>query len=149
MLRTDSGESCASCRVFFRLDASGGEQTNKISKTLLKNFLKYFSMQLFKVIFPTGYQVRNKYNDNIDLNIVLENREVFFSTFFTISNIEELMKNDKEIYFWASDFVIVKDLEKETMREAIKKIIEEEHTEMAFSKIGKIENFDEIIDMCL
>jgi hypothetical protein len=31
----------------------------------------------FKIIFPAGYSVTDPDNDNIDINIVLENRKVF------------------------------------------------------------------------
>jgi hypothetical protein len=31
----------------------------------------------FKIIFPTGYQVADIFNDNIDINVVLENGDVF------------------------------------------------------------------------
>ncbi len=42
----------------------------------------------FKIIFPTGYQVADIFNDNIDINVVLENGDVFFGTLFTISNLD-------------------------------------------------------------
>lgn len=99
----------------------------------------------FKVICPGGYTVEDMYNDNIDVNIILPDERIFFATFFTIINIQDLMQKDElKEYFWATDMVIVKDLGKETLRKAISKIIEEGYTETIFCKIGTVKtNYSE------
>ncbi|PQL93777.1 hypothetical protein [Apibacter adventoris] len=111
-------------------------------------------MKKFKIIFPSFYQVKDVFNDNIDVNIVYENEEVFFVTFFTLLNVKELMLKNKEIYFWATDMVIVKDLDKETIRNVVSKMTEEGSVEQILSKIGTIESlylepFDMLKDMTL
>jgi hypothetical protein len=108
----------------------------------------------FKIIFPAGYRVKNVLNDNIDINIITQDGNVFFGTLFTQSNINYLMAKEEECYFWATDMVIAKDLRKATIIEAIRKIINEGYLDQAFSKIGTIEkvypnhcSFDDIEDL--
>lgn len=95
-------------------------------------------MAQFKGIFPGGYQVKDIHNDNIDVNIIFENGDVYFATFFTLRNVESLMVKDQDIYFWATDLIIIKDLRRETIREAIAKIVSDGYTD-AFCKIGTIQ----------
>jgi hypothetical protein len=92
----------------------------------------------FKIVFPGGYNVNDDNNDNIDLNIILPNGLVFFSTFFTISNIKTLIVKDNEVYFWATDMVIVKNLTKETIKSTVHRMINDGYLELACSKIGEI-----------
>jgi hypothetical protein len=94
----------------------------------------------FKIIFPAGYSIETIYNDNIDINIILSNGSVYFAILFTVINIQTLMKNEKLLFFWSTDMVIIKDLKKETIMEVVSKIIEEGYLEISFSKIGSIEN---------
>lgn len=110
-------------------------------------------MDQFKIMFPSGFCVKNLDDDNIDVNVILPNGFVYFGTLFTLLNIRSLMKNSDELYFWATDMIIVKDLKKETIRSTIFKIIEDGYLEMAFSKIGTIKDiytdknsYDEIDD---
>ncbi len=113
-------------------------------------------MDSFKIIFPTGYQINNVINDNLDIHVVLDNGAVFFATIFTTSNIEYLINKEKDIYFWAINMFIVKDLEKDTIRNAVAKSREDGYFDSIFSKIGTINNiypkvnsFDELQDMCI
>ncbi|RBL91350.1 hypothetical protein [Chitinophaga flava] len=96
-------------------------------------------MSDFKVIFPAFYNVDDVLNDNLDVNIIFPDGGVFFIAVFTISNLEMLMKNSGGIYFWSSDMVVVRDLNKETIKEAISQIIRDGYYESAFCKIGTIE----------
>ncbi|GEJ46278.1 hypothetical protein [Chryseobacterium sp. ON_d1] len=95
-------------------------------------------MKDFKVIFPSGYNINDYYDDNIDLNIILPTGRVFFSTFFTMLNINNLIEKDNTLYFWAMDMIIVKDLRKETIRNVILKMIDDGYLESACSDIGEI-----------
>lgn len=95
-------------------------------------------MEAFKIIIPAGYTVQNTENDNIDVNIVLSNGQVYYGTLFTILNIQSLMKQQNDLYFWAEDMIIVRDLKKETIKNAVFKIIDDELLEVSFSKIGTI-----------
>lgn len=76
-------------------------------------------MKDFKVVFPSGYNINDYYDDNIDLNIVLPTGRVFFSTFFTILNINNLIQKDNALYFWSTDMIVVKDLKKDTISSII------------------------------
>jgi hypothetical protein len=97
-------------------------------------------MEKFKVIFPSGYHIVDSDNDNIDINIILPNKFVYFATLFTILNIQSLMKKEESIYFWATEMIIVGDLKKKTIKEAILGILKDGYLETFFSPIGTIEN---------
>lgn len=94
---------------------------------------------VYKVLFPTGYQVKDVLNDNIDVHIVTATSEVFFGTLFTALNIQELIAKQGGSYFWATDMVIVKNLEKETIKNAIDEIISDGYLNQAFPRIGILE----------
>lgn len=94
----------------------------------------------FKIMFPGPYQVRDIYNDNLDLNIVLENGEVYFGTLFTLENIKNLMESDRDVYFWSTDMLILKDLSYESIYIVIKKLLNDGILKQVFSKIGTIES---------
>lgn len=93
-------------------------------------------MNDFKVVFPSGYNV-DYYDDNIDLNIIVPSGSVFFSTFFTILNIKNLIEKENASYFWSTDMIIVKDLKKETIKNVICNIIDDEYLESTCTNIGK------------
>jgi hypothetical protein len=93
----------------------------------------------FKLIYPSGYKIEDVLNDNIDINIITEDGNVFFGTFFTQLNIDYLMLKESEHYFWATDMIIIKDLQKTTIINVIKKIIVEGYLGQIFTKIGSIE----------
>jgi hypothetical protein len=109
------------------------------AKTTEGNSKNILIMTNFKVTYPTGYQIKDPSNDNIDVNIILSNNSVYFGTLFTIINIEKIMKETNDVSFWATDMLIVKDLKKETINNSIKKIIENGYVEIIFSKIGLVE----------
>lgn len=92
----------------------------------------------FKIIFPAPYQVTDIYDDNLDVNIVLSNGDVYFGTLFTLKNIQKLMITNNEIYFWSTDMLIVKDLSYQRIHQAIETVLNDGYFEMAFSKIGTI-----------
>jgi flagellar biosynthesis component FlhA len=94
----------------------------------------------FKIIFPTGYNVTNPDNDNIDVNIVLENRKVFFATIFTLENIKQLLNQENENYFWATDMITAKNISKQEIKKIITEIVNEEYIEQICSEIGNIED---------
>ncbi len=77
----------------------------------------------FKVRFPAPYQVANVHDDNFDVNIVLENDEVYFGTLFTLTNIDKLMEKNREIYFWSTDMLIVKELSYQGIHAALQAVL--------------------------
>lgn len=95
-------------------------------------------MEDFKVLFPSGYNVYDYYDDNIDLNIIFPTGLVFFSTFFTVSNIKKLIEEHKTSYFWSTDMLIVKDLKKETIKNVIIEMIDDNYFKSICSYIGHV-----------
>lgn len=94
----------------------------------------------FKIIFPAGYNVTDPDNDNIDVNIVLENRKVFFATIFTLENVRYLLNEGQESYFWATDMIIAKNATKPEIKKVITEIVNEGHIGHICSEIGHIED---------
>lgn len=110
-------------------------------------------MKHFKIKFPSGYQVNDIFNDNIDLHIVLPDNRVFFGTAFTILNIQNLMKKGQSCYFWSTDMILLTDLKIFTIVKAIEETINEGFFELIFSEIGFLDilyskntNYDDLID---
>ncbi|AWM14886.1 hypothetical protein DI487_14165 [Flavobacterium sediminis] len=103
----------------------------------------------FKVFLPTGYQIEKEDNDNLDINVILENGEIFFCTIFTIKNIDFLMKKNLLSFFWADNMVIIKDLSKRSILEFVKEALELDNFKIIFFKIGelgKTEGYDFLFD---
>ena len=92
----------------------------------------------FKINFPTGYQISDEFNDNIDVNIVTSDNKVYFVTLFTCQNIQNIMKINKDIYFWADSMLILDDLKKVTIEEVIGRILLEGLEMNIFSFIGSL-----------
>lgn len=106
-------------------------------------YLKYD----FLVLFPGEYRVRNLYNDNTDIYIVFKNdfSKVFVATLFTLENISQIMNNNKECFFWASDMLIVDNLSRETIYSSINRIFNTEYynVEEVFTLVGSyVDVFD-------
>jgi len=92
----------------------------------------------FKVLLIAPYETTNVLNDNIDLNVIIPSGEVYFATFFTISNIQSLLNESSDGYFDAQDMVVVKDLTIFTIRFVIGNIIRNDRLNLVMSKIGLI-----------
>lgn len=110
-------------------------------------------MSNFKIAFPSGYQVNDVFNDNIDIHIILPDNKVFFGTAFTILNIQNLLKTDESCYFWSTDMILLTDLKITTIKEAIEKTMKDGFFKLIFSEIGSLDmlypksvSFDNIID---
>lgn len=97
----------------------------------------------FKIIFPTGYEGTDSLNDNIDINIILDNGKIYFATFFTINNINDLMRKENIGYFSADSMVIVESLEKENIYYSIKNIILNDDLNNLCSEIGHLKSFQD------
>ncbi|QVL31830.1 hypothetical protein KIH39_23835 [Telmatocola sphagniphila] len=89
-----------------------------------------------------GHDVGDVHNDNFDIEVIMANGDRYIGTTFTIANIVTIMErheksgeSSKGAYFWASDMLIVKDLQFHTIHAAIAGLIEEELLETAFSKV--------------
>ena len=91
---------------------------------------------LFKVICPAGYHVEDVFDDNLDLNIVLDTEEVFFATVFTVRNVQALLARLPEPYFWSVDMFIVDNLRVPTILDAVASIVQEGRADTIFGRIG-------------
>jgi hypothetical protein len=94
----------------------------------------------FKIVFPAGYNIINEYNDNIDINILFSNDQVYFATIFTIENIKHLMDKHKSNYFWADSMLIINKINHNSLKESIYNALQEKTFELIFSKIGNIKS---------
>ncbi len=109
----------------------------------------------FKIIFPAGYIVKDIANDNIDINVILSDGTVYFGTLFTLANIQYLLSETTQVYFWSTNMLIVKDLSKSTIRYSISQVLQDEYFDVIFCKIGIIgekhhaqySSFDDVKDM--
>ena len=80
-------------------------------------------------------------NDNVDVQVTFPNGERFSAVFFTMRNIEALMKRYKKtgecaggLYFWASDMIIVESLTEKTICKTIDHLLAENEFGYIFSK---------------
>ena len=98
----------------------------------------------YKLTIYRGIKPLDPDNDNVDVQVTFQNGESFSAVFFTLQNIETLMKHYKKtgecadgLYFWASDMVIVQHLSEKTIYETIDKLLVEGEFESVFSKNQK------------
>jgi hypothetical protein len=90
----------------------------------------------FKVLCPAGYHVEDVFDDNLDLNIVLDTEEVFFATVFTVRNVQALLGRSPKPYFWTVDMFLVDNLRVPTILAAVASIVEEGLADTVFGRIG-------------
>lgn len=95
----------------------------------------------YKLTIYHGTAPLNSNNDNVDVQVTFPNGERFSAVFFTIRNIEALIKRYKKtgecaggLYFWASNMIIVESLTKKTICKTIDRLLAEDEFEYIFSK---------------
>ena len=95
----------------------------------------------YKLTIYRGIKPLDPDNDNVDVEVTFQNGESFSAVFFTLQNIETLMKHYKKtgecadgLYFWASDMVIVQQLSEKIICATIDKLLAEDEFESVFSK---------------
>ena len=95
----------------------------------------------YKLTLYRGIEPLHPDNDNVDVQVTFPNGENFSAVFFTLQNIDTLMKHYKKtgecadgLYFWASDMMIVQKLTEETICETIDNLLISEEFESVFSK---------------
>jgi len=99
----------------------------------------------YKVIFISPFSLLNKEDDNCDVNIVLETGEIYFGLLMTVKQVATLAsKSDYDGYLDMVDTIIIKDMEKTSIQQAIDRIIDEERLDVVFTRIGtlKTDAFD-------
>lgn len=89
-----------------------------------------------------GCQTWDVYDDNVDVEIELSHDRRYSATFFTISNIRTLMDKNKitgecsgGLYLWASNMIIIENLESETIERTIAGLIEDEELDAVCYRI--------------
>ena len=77
-------------------------------------------------------EIQNSHDDNIDVEIVFDNNERYFATFFTLKNIKTIMDRHKVsgecrhgIFFCATDMIIVEKLDESVIYQTIAELDEE------------------------
>lgn len=95
----------------------------------------------YKLTIYNGIVPLNPDNDNVDVCVTFPNGESFSAVFFTLQNIETLMKQYKKtgecaagMYFWTSDMMIVDKLTEKTICQTIDNLLAEEDFESVFSR---------------
>ena len=80
-------------------------------------------------------------NANVDVHVTFPNGKSFSAVFFTLQNIDALMKQYKKTgecaggsYFWTSDMIVVQKLTEQTICETIDNLLAEGEFESVFSK---------------
>jgi hypothetical protein len=95
----------------------------------------------YKLTIYRGTTPLNSNNDNVDVQVTFPNGERFSAVFFTLRNIEALMKHYKKtgecaggLYFGASDMIIVESLTEKTICKTIDHLLAEDEFGYIFSK---------------
>ena len=95
----------------------------------------------YKLTIYRGIAPLNSGNDNVDVQVTFPNGERFSAVFFTLRNIEALMRRYKKtgecadgLYFWASDMMIVESLTEKTICKTIDHLLAEDEFGYVFSK---------------
>ena len=95
----------------------------------------------YKLTIYCGITPLNPDNANVDVHVTFPNGESFSAVFFTLQNIDTLMKHYKQTgecadgsYFWASDMIVVQRLTEQAICETIDNLLAEEEFTCVFSK---------------
>lgn len=80
-------------------------------------------------------------NANVDVHVTFPSDESFSAVFFTLQNIETLMKDYEKtgecangLYFWTSDMLIVQKLTEQAICETVDNLLADGEFESVFSK---------------
>jgi hypothetical protein len=80
------------------------------------------------------------FDDNIDVEVILQNGKRYGATLFTLANIARLFEKNRAtgecaggLYLWASGMVILSDLSTSTMTTTVKDLLETGEFERAFT----------------
>jgi len=93
----------------------------------------------FKIL---GCQTWDVHDDNVDVQIQLNDGSEYWATFFTLQNLETLFAKNKitgecasGLYLWASNMILVKTLDLETIRSTIHALLTDCEFESACTRI--------------
>lgn len=81
------------------------------------------------------------HNDNVDVAIKLDNGDIVYATFFTLSNVKSLFEKNQGtgeckngLYLWASGMILVESLSESIIRSTIEDLINENELYMICTK---------------
>jgi hypothetical protein len=96
----------------------------------------------FQLRTPSGSEIRDADDDNVDVLIDLEDGRLFSATFFTIKNLLTLMKAYGDTgecaggtYVWAKDMIVVESISKEAIRQVVADLIESGEIESCCTRV--------------
>jgi hypothetical protein len=96
----------------------------------------------FELRTPSGAEICPAEDDNVDVLIDISDGRLFSATFFTINNLQTLMKKCRAsgecaggIYIWAKDMVVVESISKETIQLTVSDLIGSGEIESCCSRL--------------
>jgi hypothetical protein len=98
----------------------------------------------YKIVIPHEFNENlEKNNSNVDVWVEFTNGQKFTATFFTLSNIKELMEKFKKtqecksgLYFYASNMIIVQEVTMRIINETIEDLILQNEFNEIFTSIA-------------
>lgn len=97
--------------------------------------MKFFASMESKVMkfslrTPSGSEIDHSLDDNVDVLIDVDDGRSFSATFFTIKNLQTLMKRYRDsgecaqgVYVWATDMIVVESISKEIIERVVADLI--------------------------
>ncbi|WP_147300599.1 hypothetical protein [Lysobacter silvisoli] len=90
------------------------------------------------------HTIEDMHDDNVDVHVVLSNGERYSATFFTLKNVERLMRSYQESgeclngsFFWARDMIIVTMITPEEVSRVVWDLVSSGELKGAMSLIRK------------
>lgn len=88
-----------------------------------------------------GVKEWDRFDDNLDIEVAFSDGRKFTATVFTLKNLATLFSKNKEtgecangLYFWASEMLIVEELDETILTSLVESLICEGEFESAFSE---------------
>lgn len=99
-------------------------------------------MKILEIQTIRNWEDIDKYCDNEDVYVLLDNGEKYYASFFTMKEIETIIEHYKSSgenlngsYFWASDMFIINELTKPSVEKVINDLIVTDSFEVIFTKM--------------
>jgi len=98
------------------------------------------------VIEIVGEDEIDRVEGNVDVNVYFSDGRKYAATFFTLSNLHSLMEKDRStgecaggLYFWASDMIIVEQLDREIIEKTVASLLAQGEFDKAFGGPHRID----------
>jgi hypothetical protein len=103
------------------------------------------SNQKYELTIFAGADGLDPFDDNVDVEVALADGSRWSATFFTVANVEKLFEKNRGtgecrhgLYFWASDMILVRKLDRETITETIDGLLEGGEFTRAFGRLDDL-----------